>query len=96
MEKYSTGVRRLRESAEAEPKHSGRGILFLKQCAAVTIIIVLCVLINKSGFNFGKNCLSALARAVRWEFDFGAALNVIFSWLSGAASFLRDIFNFGM
>lgn len=75
-----------------EKKDCGRGSLFLKQCIAAAIIIFACVMINRSGFNFGKNCISALGRAVHWQFDFGAAWSSFTDWFGGITEFWRDAF----
>lgn len=88
---YSIRRRHDRE-AQDNAKPSGRGRLFLKQCAAAVIIIFACVMINKSGFEFGRNCLAALGRAVRWEFDFAAAWSGFLQWCSGVIEFWSDIF----
>lgn len=83
--------RRSREISEHKER-SGKGVLFLKQCVAAAIIIFACIMINKSGFEFGKKCLAALGRAVRWEFDFGAAWAGVLEWWNGVVGFWSDVF----
>lgn len=83
--------RQIREINE-DKERSGRGTLFLKQCVAAAIIIFACVMINKSGFEFGKKCLDALGRAVRWDFDFGAAWGGFLEWWNGVVGFWSDVF----
>lgn len=82
--------RRGRDCAAPHAKH--RGILFIKQCAVVVLIIVLYALINRSGLRFGKNCLSALGRAIRWEVDFGAIKAAASAALNNIAAFFSDVF----
>lgn len=84
---------RTRETVRRREKNNhSRGSLFLKQCIAAAIIIFACVMINRSGFDFGKNCISALSRAVHWQFDFGAAWSSFTNWLGGITEFWSDAF----
>lgn len=88
--RISSANRRRRDSAEVPAKH--RSKLFIKQCAAVILIIAAYALINKSGLQFGKNCLSALGRAIRWEIDFGAIKAAVLGAFSSIAAFFSDVF----
>lgn len=91
MQRYTPRERQTHKTSD-DIGRSSKGMMFFKQCLAVAIIILACVMINKSGFEFGKNCLSALGRAVRWEFDFGAALSSLNEWWNGIVGFWSDVF----
>ena len=66
--------------------------LFLKQAVAVTVIIGLGVLINRSNFEFGKNCVAALGRAVRHELDWQALWNGFAGRIDGIWRIFSEVF----
>lgn len=59
--------------------------LFLKQCTASLIILIGTFFIMRSDFEFGKNCVSALIRCIRYEFDFS-------SYIGGITEKFHDIY----
>lgn len=65
---------------------------FLKQCLAVAVLIIGILLINRSAFEFGKNCVAALSRAVRYDFDWGGVFDGIRNYASGVWRFWSEIF----
>lgn len=83
----------LRAQSE-EPEASGRGHLFFKQFIAAAVIIAACILLNRSGIEFIKNCMAALGRAVRWELDIGAIGSAVSDIWSGIVTFFSETLPF--
>lgn len=90
-----------RRSSFSEPNHKNnskndrfeaRMKLILKQSIAVAVIIIGGILINRSGFEFGRNCISALGRAVKYNFDFIGLWNSICGFFSEIWKFWSEIF----
>ncbi len=82
----------------SEEKTSKQGTLqvltktFLKQCLAVAVLILGILLINRSSFEFGKNCVEALTRAVRCDFDWCGVFDGVRNYASVVWGFWSEIF----
>ncbi|HIV86452.1 MAG TPA: hypothetical protein H9900_06580 [Candidatus Monoglobus merdigallinarum] len=66
--------------------------LLIKRAAAVTVMIAVGAFIYSSDFEFGKNCIDALGRAVKYEFSWAEVWADISGFAAGIWRFWVEIF----
>ena len=99
MREYAgESTRRYRETVDStksnktNDRKSNRLKTFIKQSAAVAVLLIIITVINRSSFEFAKNCVSALSRAVNHEFDWRLILDTIKEYSLAVWRFWSEIF----
>ncbi len=92
MRVETRGNLRPRRAPSAAKNGESRAHRLLKQCAAAAVLIMGILLINRSSFAFGKNCVAALGRAVNHNFDWMEILYRIRDYFMTVWRFWSEVF----
>ncbi len=76
----------------AAKNRESRARRLLKQSAAAAVLIIGILLINRSSFAFGKNCVAALGRAVNHNFDWMGILYRVRDYFMTVWRFWSEVF----
>ena len=96
MHEQTRESRRIREYNGEVNKRNDKSIerikRLFKQIAAVALLICGIMIINRSSFEFGKNCIAALSRAVHHSFDWMKIINGAREYFMTVWRFWSEIF----
>ena len=92
MRVETRGNLRQRRAPSDKKNRESRARRLLKQSVAAAVLIIGILLINRSSFAFGRNCVAALGRAVNHNFDWMGILYRVRDYFMTVWWFWSEVF----